>query len=260
MTNNNTAVNNSSSELIRANRVSVKPLGDCFIADFYRTHKKLKTINSSDIPADKWQKHDPLLKETTKLQIREDFRSYCISEAKTFGIEYDPVDRRTDANKRASSYQTDDVLISDTITMIEQDIATFINKMPDFNMVERYDISVDSINPLYQTAKGVSLDKLGIEDGKYVSNGKWAWATIDVMVTLFTTVKDENGQAVEIYQPINMQLASGQLKKMHITQTLWNTEIHKSMIEAKIITEKVIVVDEVSKPAGKNKSTKKGDK
>ena len=42
----------------------------------------------------------------------------------------------------------------------------------------------------------------------------------------------------EIYQTIQMELVSGQLKKFRMTQTQWNTETTKSMVEAGLVEER----------------------
>jgi hypothetical protein len=39
----------------------------------------------------------------------------------------------------------------------------------------------------------------------------------------------------EIYQLIQMELVSGQLKKFRMTQTQWNTDTTKSLIEAGLV-------------------------
>lgn len=224
----------NTNDTLRANKLSVRPTEDGFIADFYRTHTKIATVNSSNT---EWSP----IPDSNKSAQREEFRSWIGNRACAFGVTYDPTDRRSDDNKRMATYSTYEDLSLDTVSMILNDITAFIEKMPDNALVTDTSIAVEDIRPMTKTTKGTDLTTMGIYDGRYLKNNNWAWADIDVMVTL--TVGN-----TEIYQPIAMQLVSGQLKKMHMTQTAWNTDTHKSLIEAGL------VVDEPK--AGKPASTK----
>lgn len=208
---------------MRANKLSVRPEGEGFIAEFYRTHVKVATINSADTV---WKP----IADSNKSAQREDFRQFMATVAEVFCIAYDPTDRRTDDNKRMATYSTDADLSLDVVLMVQDDVQAFITKMPDSALITEIDISVDDIRPMTHTTKGTDLTTMGIYDGRYLKNGNWAWADIDVVVTL--KVGD-----TEIYQPIAMQLVSGQLKKMHMTQTAWNTDTHKSMLEAGLVVD-----------------------
>ena len=240
----NTTNATTTTTLTRANRLTVKPNGEGFTADLFRTHKHLLTIESAD-HGTAWQAHDPAAKDTTKLQLREDYRAWIVSNAATFGIDYDPIDRRTDDNKRIASYLTDNDLVNDAIAMVSADIEDYLGNLTDRAFIHSYLIACDGIEPMTTTSKGSDLSKMGVLDGKYVSTGKWAWANLALTVTIAcykptATARDATAtpaDITEVYQPIAMALVSGQLKKPHMTQTMWNTEVRKSLIEAGVLVD-----------------------
>lgn len=232
MTTNNT-------NLVRANKLTVKvDANGRLTADLYRTHKMLATIKAEDT---KFQPDT----NATKSATREDFRKFIAEHASEYGFNYDPADRRTEDNIRKATYKTDADLIEDAVAMVAPDIATFISKMPHAEMVKSHTITIESITPKTKTSKGSDLVMLGIEDGRYLSNGNMAWFDIEGIVTM-----DCNG--TEIYQTIKMELVSGQLKKFRMTQTQWNTETTTSLIEAGIVTK-----EEPKESKPKDKSSKK---
>ena len=211
----------------RANKLTIKALDNGHLqADFYRTHKHIITVCDNEtgfIPSDDAQ---------TKTAIREEFRKFMADHAADVGVNFDPADRRAEQNIRKATYKTENDVREDAIAMVTPDIEIFVGKMPHADMVKGWDISVDTMIPKTKTSKGSDLAMMGIEDGKYMSNGNLAWFDIEGVVTL--QVGDQ-----EIYQGIKMELVSGQLKKFRMTQTQWNTEVVKSMIEAGLVTEEV---------------------
>ena len=216
----------------RANKLTVKTLDDGVMqADFYRTHKHIATIRSNETG------FVPSADAETKTAIREEFRKFMADHASDIGIHYDPTDRRTESNVRKATYQTEEDVAEDAIAMVTSDIEQFIAKMPHADKVATWSISVDSLTPKTQTSKGTSLALMGIEDGKYVSNGNLAWFDIDATVTIVTTTDGIHPDETEIYHPIKMELVSGQLKKFRMTQTQWNTETTSSLIEAGLVAE-----------------------
>lgn len=234
--------NTTATELVRANKLTVKADGNGnLVADLFRTHKHIATIKVEDTGF--WP--DP---DSTKSAIREDFRKFVAEHAADWGIDYDPTDRRTEANLRKATYKTEADVIEDAIAMVTPDIEAFIAKMPNGDLITDHIISVESLTAKTKTSKGTDLALMGIEDGRYVSNGNLAWFDIEGLVTM----KCGN---TEIYQTIQMELVSGQLKKFRMTQTQWNTETTKSMVEAGLVEEK----PKVEKSAkGKNKADKVG--
>lgn len=215
---------NTTNTLTRANKLTVKVLSDGTMqADFYRTHKHLLTVNSADTS---WTP-DPNQNKTLQ---REMFRLWCQTSADLWGINWDPADRRDENNVRPTSYLTDKDVLDDAFQMVEMDIERMISKIPEELKAHLSDhkLTIDSIAPKYRTAKGTVLSTMGIEDGKYVNNGKWAWADIEGTVTFETTTKDA---AQEIYVTLNLELVSGQLKKFRMTQTQFNDTIKVALQE-----------------------------
>lgn len=242
MKTNTTNTTTSTTELVRANKLTVKVDGNGnLVADLFRTHKHIATIRVEDTGF--WP--DP---DSTKSAIREDFRKFVAEHAADWGIDYDPTDRRTEANLRKATYKTEADVIEDAIAMVTPDIEAFIAKMPNGNLITNWVIGVESLTAKTKTSKGTDLALMGIEDGRYVSNGNLAWFDIEGLVTM------KCGDT-EIYQTIQMELVSGQLKKFRMTQTQWNTETTKSMVEAGLVEEK----PKAEKSAkGKNKADKVG--
>lgn len=242
MKTNTTNTTTRTTELVRANKLTVKADGNGnLVADLFRTHKHIATIRVEDTGF--WP--DP---DSTKSAIREDFRKFVAEHAADWGIDYDPTDRRTEANLRKATYKTEADVIEDAIAMVTPDIEAFIAKMPNGNLITNWVIGVESLTAKTKTSKGTDLALMGIEDGRYVSNGNLAWFDIEGLVTM------KCGDT-EIYQTIQMELVSGQLKKFRMTQTQWNTETTKSMVEAGLVEEK----PKAEKSAkGKNKADKVG--
>ena len=258
----NTTNTANTTELVRANKLTVKVDGNGnLVADLFRTHKHITTIRVEEtgfVP-------NP---DSTKSAIREDFRKFVAEYAADWGIDYDPTDRRTEANLRKAVYKTEADVIEDAIAMVTPDIEAFIAKMPHGDLITDHTISVESLTAKTQTSKGTDLALMGIEDGKYASNGNLAWFDIEGLVTM------KCGDT-EIYQTIQMELVSGQLKKFRMTQTQWNTETTKSMVEAGLVEEKPKVEKSAkaeapkaepkaeepkeSKPAKKSRKSKKSE-
>lgn len=248
----------ANTELVRANKLTVKVDGNGnLVADLFRTHKHIATIRVEDtgfVP-------NP---DSTKSAIREDFRKFVAEYAADWGIDYDPTDRRTEANLRKATYKTEADVIEDAIAMVTPDIEAFIAKMPHGDLVGCYTISVESLTAKTQTSKGTDLALMGIENGRYASNGNMAWFDIEGLVTM------KCGDT-EIYQTIKMELVSGQLKKFRMTQTQWNTETTQSMVEAGLVEEKPKAEKSAkaetpkaeepkeSKPAKKSRKSKKSE-
>ena len=218
-----TAAEISEIKLERANKVSIKVLAEGYQADFYRTHKKLATLTSDETG---WEA-DP---EANRSAQREDFRKYITDHAHLYGIDWKPQDMRTEANRRIAKYESDESLKEDAVNMLGIDIAKLVEKCP--YEVTYISMEAETIVPMTHTAKGVDLSKLGVIDGKYEKSGNWAWADIEMVVTL-----TKGGEF--IYFTTKCQLVSGQLKKPHITQTSFNEDIKKSLIEVGILTEEV---------------------
>lgn len=226
------------SEMVRANKVTVKVVADeGFVADFYRTHKHIGTIQSSET---EWKAEDDM----SKIGQRESFRAYVITHANDYGIEWNPADMRTEENKRKPVYKTDEDLIDDVIISMAQGFMELVEKCK--YGTKWGGMEVDEIVPMQKTARGVDLSQLGIENGKYKNTGNWAWADIKCAITI-------KYKKSEVYIPVLAQLVSGQLKKPKITITSLTEMIHDELISANLATE-----FELNPP--KDKASKKGKK
>lgn len=244
-------------EMVRANRIAVQTTEAGYKADFYRTHKKLATMLSeeSGFEADT---------QLNKSAQREAFRQFAISHAGDIGIEWNPTDLRTEENKRIPKYESDEVLMADAVAMLSGDVYEMVAKCP--HGVSYLNLEAEAIVPVTHSAKGTDLTKLGVIDGKYERSGNWAWAEVEMLLTL-----TKDGQ--EVYYTTKVQLVSGQLKKPHITQTSFNEAIKTSLQEAGLWVEEAKaeesakaepaeVVEEAAEPkkSTKKSKSKKSDK
>ena len=255
-TNTKETITKTTDTLTRANRIAVMVTPTGFKADFYRTHKKLATLLSEESG---WEADQTM----NKSALREDFRRFAIDHAEDIGILWNPADMRSAENKRIPKYENDEALMADAVTMLSGDIYEMVAKCPygvSYIMLE-----AETIVAVTHSAKGTDLTKLGVIDGKYEKSGNWAWADVEMMLTL-----TKDGQ--EIYYTTKVQLVSGQLKKPHITQTSFNESVKESLKEAGIWQEEakvekstkaepVEVVEEPkeSKTKKTSKKTKKED-
>lgn len=221
----------TTTELTRANRIAVQSTDTGYKADFYRTHKHLATLWSEETT---WQADEAM----NKTAQREDFRKYAIEHADAVGILWNPADLRTAENKRIPKYKGDADLKTDAIDLLWDNLW---NLTKDCGLgVEFGILSADTITPMTHSAKGADLSKLGITDGKYNSTGNWAWAEIEMTLTL-----TKDGQ--EIYYTTIAQLVSGQLKKPHITKTSFTESVRESLKEAGLWEEEAKESDKDSK-------------
>lgn len=211
----------TTSNLVRANRIAVQSTDSGYKADFYRTHKHLATLWSEETT---WQADE----SANKSAQREDFRKFAIENAHMAGILWNPADLRTDSNKRIAKYESDEMLSKDAVDLLWDDLW---NLTRDCGLgVEFALLTADTITPVTHSAKGTDLSKLGILDGKYEKSGNWAWANLEMTLTL-----TKDGQ--EIYFITTAQLVSGQLKKPHITKTAFTESVRESLKEADLWEE-----------------------
>lgn len=214
-----TSTNNS--KLERANKVTINSTDNGYRADFYRTHKKLATLFSEET---EWTADESMNKSAQ----REDFRKYAIEHAEAVGVYWDPADKRVDTNKRIPKYENDELLREDAHNLLWCTLFD-LNESTGFGL-EFGTLTADTITPMLKSPKGADLSKLGIIDGKYERSGNWAWAEIEMTLTL-----TKDGQ--EIYYTTTAQLVSGQLKKPHITKTSFTESVRESLKEAGLWTE-----------------------
>ena len=224
-----------STNLMRANRVAIKAVGENFVASFYKTRKAIADIHSEDT---KWKCPESA---TNKTSQRESFRQWVIENAATWGIDWNPADMRTDGNIRKANYTTDDELVNDAMAMLLPQMQDLASKVTEkYPNIEWGGVAHDEIVPSQTTGSGRDLSTMGITDGKYKS-GNWAWATLK-----FTITMKYNGN--EVYIPIDMQLVSGQLKKASIGIQKFTDAVKTEIIDAGLATAEELDPSKESKP------------
>lgn len=249
-----TTTTETTKDLVRANRIAVQTTPTGYRADFYRTHKKLATLCSEESG---WEADE----SKNKSALREDFRQFAIEHAQEIGILWQPQDLRTEENKRIPKYETDELLKVDAEALLIGDIFELVAKCP--YGVSFLSMEAEAIVPVTHSAKGTDLTKLGVLEGKYERSGNWAWADVEMLLTL-----TKDGQ--EIYYTTKVQLVSGQLKKPHITQTAFGEAIKTSLQEAGLWVEEAkaeksakaepMAEEVVEEPKKTTKKTKKSTK
>lgn len=207
----------------RANRVAVKADG-CggYVADFYRTHKFVGTVLSNDT---EWVKPEG----ANKSGERESFRQYVVDNSDKYGIEWKPQDMRADSNVRRARYETDEMLIEDALEMLKPQMQALADKCK--YEIKIMNIAHEDIVPVLETATGRDLTTMGITDGKYNKSGNWAWA--DIKFTIILKYKEFEE---ELYMMVTMNLVSGQLKKVGMGITEFNTRVKDEIIQSGIAT------------------------
>ena len=101
------------SDLTRANKVTAYWEGDgVAIGQFYRTHDKVLTVksNDADVVNAGFVFHEGTDEApVTAQQKLEAFKTFLMTNASTFGIMYDPVDRRADEFKFPNRYDEENI-------------------------------------------------------------------------------------------------------------------------------------------------------
>lgn len=178
--------------MTRANRVTIQAMDNGYKATFYRTHKVLVEIQSTDT---EWTAQED---STNKTQQREDFRQWVISHADQWDIQWDNGKAEQAWDRKYQTYQTADQIEEDAITLLTPMMERLVDKC-------KYQISLDSISLLSVDAVDTNLSY--IEDGKYASNNNWAWADITMQISIV------EGLEIEYH----MSLKSGQICKPKLT-------------------------------------------
>lgn len=222
--------------LVRANRVAVKSNGENFVADFYRTHKPVGSIYSEETD---WVAPEDA---TNKTATRESFRVWAITYCNDFGIEWNPKDMRAPQNIRKPKYDSDQALVDDAMGMLIPEMQTLVEKCK--YPIVWGGVTHEEIIPMTHTGTGRELSTLGIEDGKYLKSGNWAWADLKFVMTF--KYNDE-----ECYTTITMKLVSGQLKKTGMGIMEFNDRIKLELIDAELATEEELNPPKTSKKPSK---------
>lgn len=101
------------SELVRANKVTAYWEGEgVAIGQFYKTHDKVLTVKSNDdavVNAGFVFPESTEEVQVTAQQKLEAFKTFLMTNAAVFGIQYDPVDRRADEFKFPNRYDEENI-------------------------------------------------------------------------------------------------------------------------------------------------------
>lgn len=198
--------------LERANRISIVGNDEGYVAKFWRTHKEITTIDSTQVG---WT---PQIEGLNKTAQRELFRIWICENAEQFGIEWDPADKRSNGNKFPSKYDSDELLMDTATNATKPDIEEWLGKIVgicnrDLGLTS---IVVDEIVPVTErNGKTVA--------SKYM-NGNWAYADLPIIVTIL-----DNDSGIEGYVTLTAHLVSGQFKKPDMTYTAFTEELAKDL-------------------------------
>lgn len=179
----------------RANRVVVRAEADGFVAEFFKTHKSIAIVDSADT---EWVAD----KTHNATQSREAFRTWVQTHAEEFGVDWSPEYQAQAWDRHYWKYENDAQVEEDAIELMRWTIVTICEKCG--LTVDMGAMALDSISPM---ASPLSY----VENGKYVKNGNWAVAQVNLEVK--ATIE---GQDIDIIYPIEMR--SGQLTKIKLSK------------------------------------------
>ena len=186
----------------RANRVVVRTEEDRFVAEFYKTHNHIATVDSADT---EWVRS----KDHNQTQAREDFRTWVQTHASNFDVDWSPELQQQAWDRHYWKYETDAQVEEDAVELMRWTIAKLAKTAGED--IEFNGATLDMIIPMESNLSYV-------EDGRYTKNGNWAVATVRLAVELTKGDKTE-----EISYDIEMR--SGQLTKIKM-----NKEEFKAMV------------------------------
>ena len=216
-------------ELTRANKITAYWEGNgVAVAVFYKTHSKIKSVNSNDEAVTKAGFVMP--EGTTEAPITasqklEAFKNFICANASVFGITYDPVDRRSDDFKFPSHYDETSVMeyskkmLSSAIEGVLKSLQTnIIDKMAKDGKLSA------TANVQY----GIGDGKLNTTE-KY-GNGFLKYATVEYPVAFAVDGK-------QTQKNITVDLVSGQIKKPRAIgdTVLTMTGVKDLLVEAGIL-------------------------
>ena len=240
-----------SEDLMRANKVTVYwGEGGVAIGTFYKTHEKIAVIKSTDeevINAGFVMPEGTDEAPVTAQQKLEAYKTFLMTNAATFGIMYDPVDRRADEFKYPNKYDegsfkqySRDILaktIQATLEKVQNNVIASLVKQGALTDGTTVDFGIS--------------DDAEVEIAEVYSNGslKYATAKYDVVIGIGATSAQTSGV---------VSLVSGQLKKPReladavLTMTGIKTFLIDNdvlpKIEKKSNTEDTDEVDETAEP------------
>lgn len=178
----------------RANRLAIATDNGVLVGTYYRTHRKLAQVQSTDTA---WEAD----KSANATANRESFRAYLQEHAGEYGVVWNP-DKQTQAwARKYSKYYTDAQVLEDATEMLRTEIPRMLRAIGKDATVD--EIALDGI---YAS----DIPRPYCTKGRYDKDNAWAWAECKLAVRLSV-----DGSPIEIVQ--TMQIASGQLKKLRLS-------------------------------------------
>jgi hypothetical protein len=189
-----TKIEKENTKMERANRIAVQNTEGGYVARFYRTHKYLGEV---EIKTENGEHSNAL---------REDARVQAIAQAHTIGVEWKPEVQAQAWERKYNTYETDEQVAEDTLTLVTPAIERLIEKC-------KYDVELTGIEVTAITPNPSNLSY--VENGRYTKSGAWCTASIEVTVHTHTIGEDMD----ILYQ---VELKSGQICKPKTTILEWN--------------------------------------
>lgn len=210
--------------LVRSNKVTAYWEGDgVAIGQFYRTHDKVLTVKSSDADVANAGFVFPEGTEeapVTAQQKLEAFKTFLMTNAAVFGIQYDPVDRRADEFKFPNRYDNENIIeYSGKILGSAMDSAVEkVNNNVVANMIKSGHL-----------AEGTEV-KFGIGDATVLVTEEYKNGGIKYADVVYPVAFAVDG--VQVVTEATVQLVSGQLKK---PRELKDTALTMTAIKAYLV-------------------------
>lgn len=217
------------SDLVRSNKVTAYWEGDgVAIGQFYRTHDKILTVKSNDADVVNAGFVFPEGTEeapVTAQQKLEAFKTFLMTNASAFGIQYDPVDRRAEEFKFPSRYDEENIK-EYSKKMLENALAGATEKVNN-NVVANM-IKSGHVADGTKVESGIGDATVNVAE-KY-NNGGIKYA--EVVYPVAFAVGEQ-----QVVTEATVQLVSGQLKKPRELKdvALTMTAIKAFLVEAGLL-------------------------
>lgn len=199
-------------ELVRANKATAYWSGNgVAVANFYKTHDKVAAVKSDDQSVVDAGFKMPESTENMQVTAQDKlaaFKNFVLANASVFGVQYDPVDRRTDEFKFPNKY-TEELFREYSRKIAISAIGTMVGKVQS-NVIDRM-IKGGHKQAGTVLDYGISEAPASVEISESYKNGnlKYANAVYDIVFQVGTDEKD----AAQVQSTIKVELVSGQIKK-----------------------------------------------
>lgn len=200
------------SELVRANKATAYWSGNgVAVANFYKTHDKVAVVRSDDQSVTDAGFKMPESTEEVQVTAQDKlaaFKNFVMANASVFGVQYDPVDRRTDEFKFPNKY-TEELFREYSRKIAINAISAMVDKVQT-NVVDR--MIKGGHKPAGTVIDyGISEEPTTVDISESYKNGnlKYANAVYDIVFQIGTNESD----AAQVQSTIKVDLVSGQIKK-----------------------------------------------